>query len=156
MKKYVYIIIALWTILTGATIFYNESLLRGGEEILLKVIPVDPRDFLRGDYVVLDYDIGLLPEKQVDYRERKVYVLLDKDSKGVGSIRKISSVKPDCGLFLRGIKNGNRITYPSIQKYFVKEGTGRKLETKLADGAYAKISVDKNGSARIKEIITLK
>ncbi len=156
MKKFLYIIIILWTVLTASSLFYNESLIRGGEEILLKVKPVDPRDFLRGDYVVLDYDIGATGEKQSDYKEHKVYVSLNKDSQGIGSVKEISAVKPENGLFLKGIKYGRRITYPSIQKYFVKEGAGKELEKKLAQGAYAKISVSRNGSARIKEIITIK
>ena len=52
MKKYVYIIVVIWALLAGGITAYNENLLRKGEEILLKVSPVDPRDFLRGDYVI--------------------------------------------------------------------------------------------------------
>ena len=47
MKKYVYIIVLIWALLAGGITAYNENLLRKGEEILLKVSPVDPRDFLR-------------------------------------------------------------------------------------------------------------
>jgi uncharacterized membrane-anchored protein len=36
--------------------------------VLLKTAPVDPRDFLRGDYVVLNYDISSVPV--VDIRRR--------------------------------------------------------------------------------------
>ena len=47
-------------------------------------------------------------------------------------------------------------TYKGIQQYFVKEGRGRELEKELVKGGLAKVSVDKNGNARIKEIITAK
>jgi len=37
------------------------QILRQGTEVTLQIRPVDPRDFLRGDYVVLNYDISQLP-----------------------------------------------------------------------------------------------
>ena len=36
-------------------------ILREGREVTLQTRPVDPRDLLRGDYVVLGYDISQLP-----------------------------------------------------------------------------------------------
>ena len=134
MKKYVYIIVLIWALLAGGITAYNENLLRKGEEILLKVSPVDPRDFLRGD----------------------VYVVLNKNSDETYSIKKITNKKPENTVFLRGEKYGKRVTYKGIQQYFVKEGRGRELEKELVKGGLAKVSVDKNGNARIKEIITAK
>ena len=37
------------------------QILREGREVTLQTQPVDPRDRLRGDYVVLGYDISQLP-----------------------------------------------------------------------------------------------
>ena len=37
------------------------QILRDGKEVILLSRPVDPRDLLRGDYVVLVYDISQLP-----------------------------------------------------------------------------------------------
>src|SRR4051794_36188355 len=37
------------------------QILREGAEVTLQTEPVDPRDLLRGDYVVLRYDISQLP-----------------------------------------------------------------------------------------------
>ena len=36
-------------------------LLQTGREITLPIVPVDPRDFFRGEYVRLGYDIGRVP-----------------------------------------------------------------------------------------------
>ena len=36
----------------------RASILRGGQEIVLKTEPIDPRDFLRGRYVRLNFDIS--------------------------------------------------------------------------------------------------
>jgi uncharacterized membrane-anchored protein len=35
--------------------------LRSGRTVLLRVVPVDPRDLLRGDYVTLSYEISRVP-----------------------------------------------------------------------------------------------
>lgn len=150
MKKYVYIIVLIWALLAGGITAYNENLLRKGEEILLKVSPVDPRDFLRGDYVSLRYEINTASENS-DLRG-DVYVVLNKNSDKTFGIKEITNKKPENTIFLRGEKHGRRITYKGIQQYFVKEGYGRELEKKLLQGGIAKVSVDRNGYARIKEV----
>ena len=44
----------------GYMIESRASILRSGRDVLLKTVPVDPRDLLRGDYVILSYDISRL------------------------------------------------------------------------------------------------
>ena len=80
MKKTVYIIAAIWTLITLGIFMYNEIHLAKGEEVILKVIPYDPRDFLRGDYVTLNYEINNIETSgkripKVNY-EKPVYVIL--------------------------------------------------------------------------------
>ena len=55
MKKAVFSIIAVWVAITFSLVIYNEAVFVFGKEITLKVRPIDPRDFLRGDYVALGY-----------------------------------------------------------------------------------------------------
>ncbi|MER8846461.1 MULTISPECIES: GDYXXLXY domain-containing protein [Mesorhizobium] len=43
----------------------RAAILRNGKEVLLKIEPVDPRDLLRGDYIVLGYDISRIPVKMI-------------------------------------------------------------------------------------------
>ena len=38
-----------------AMVFQRAAILRDGKEVRLEVVPVDPRDLFRGDYVVLGY-----------------------------------------------------------------------------------------------------
>lgn len=45
----------------GWIIAERAAILRNGQEVLLKVEPVDPRDLLRGDYVFLSYEISRIP-----------------------------------------------------------------------------------------------
>ena len=154
MKKLIYIIILIWAIIAGSVTAYNEIILIKGEEILLQVLPVDPKDFLRGDYVRLRYNINTAPEE--NNLRGDVYVVLSKNNDETYSIKKITNRKPEKVIFLKGEKYGIHINYKSIQQYFVKENEGKILEKQLEKGGLARISIDKNGSARIKEILISK
>lgn len=50
--------IAIFVIVLGTGVFMQENLRRNGQQVILATVPVDPRDFLRGDYVDLAYEIG--------------------------------------------------------------------------------------------------
>ncbi|MES0196772.1 GDYXXLXY domain-containing protein [Mesorhizobium sp. M0011] len=43
----------------------RAAILRNGKEVLLKIEPVDPRDLLRGDYIILGYEISRVPVKMI-------------------------------------------------------------------------------------------
>ncbi|MER8466677.1 GDYXXLXY domain-containing protein [Mesorhizobium sp. M1396] len=43
----------------------RAAILRNGKEVLLKIEPVDPRDLLRGDYIILGYEISRIPVKMI-------------------------------------------------------------------------------------------
>ena len=47
--------------LLSVMIVDRVQILRDGNEVTLRSRPVDPRDLLRGDYVILGYDISQLP-----------------------------------------------------------------------------------------------
>ena len=49
------------TAILGYMVESRASILRYGTEILLQTALVDPRDLLRGDYVILSYDISTIP-----------------------------------------------------------------------------------------------
>jgi uncharacterized membrane-anchored protein len=58
-KKRIFIGIGIfWVLIIGGFIGFKEFTLRTGEEVLLKTLPVDPRDLFRGDYVILRYDVS--------------------------------------------------------------------------------------------------
>ena len=76
----------------------RAAILRDGQEVLLKVEPVDPRDLLRGDYVVLTYEIRNIPVKLVENapagefvtEEGPIFVRLGKDADGYWRARSAS------------------------------------------------------------------
>lgn len=51
----------------GSIVIGRDRLLKNGREITMKVVPVDPRDIFRGDYVILGYDVNqIAAENGVD------------------------------------------------------------------------------------------
>ncbi|MDR1874914.1 MAG: GDYXXLXY domain-containing protein [Synergistaceae bacterium] len=124
------------------------TVLAFGERVLLKTRPIDPRDFLRGDYVTLDYEISDLPdqtlkqlqqvpeEREYRLKRKTVYVTLKLDGEGVGSLSGASSYRPSGGLYLRGQIGAGRsrtVDY-GLGVYYVPEGTGHDLERAMRDG----------------------
>lgn len=137
-----------------------------GETIRLKVIPVDPRDLFRGDYVVLGYEFSNLHENKVtgldksgsyywDHAGQPVYVLLEKDADDdVWKPQEISINQPSTGTYLRGqIDNRGQVDC-GIGAYFVQEGEGLEIERAIREdqNAVAEVAVW-NGQAKLKRVI---
>jgi uncharacterized membrane-anchored protein len=156
--------------LLGWIIYDRAQLLQTGRELRLAVVPVDPRDLFRGDYVTLSYNISRLRAEALagddtfDYGDT-IYVTLADD----GSATAISHAQPASGMFLKGAitsvdersvcESGATtckaygIDY-NLEKFFVPEGTGRELE-KLRNEQ--KVSVDvavaPDGRAALKRLL---
>ena len=156
-KKIVLAIIVFWVILAAVFALSGEFTMRTGKEVLLKTVPVDPRDLLRGDYVTLSYEISRLPKVHRFDIGQTVYVVLKTDDKNVATVDSYSYTIPKNKFFIKGkvhkfLWSGREIKY-GIESYFVKEGTGKELENKLRTGTYAKVLIDKNGNAKVKELV---
>jgi len=61
--KLLSLVLALQLAWLLGTVVTQESALARGKVILLETQPVDPRDLLRGDYLVLRYSIGTVPRE---------------------------------------------------------------------------------------------
>jgi uncharacterized membrane-anchored protein len=123
------------------------QILREGREVTLQTQPVDPRDLLRGDYVVLRYDIsqlsaGALAGKTAGTRDPVVFVKLAPNANGLYEAVSVSAepvavtapeilirgrVSHSCGSTSRTFCDKLTIKY-GLESYFVPEGEGRKLE----------------------------
>ncbi len=159
----------------GWMIWDRTSLLANGREVVLEVIPVDPRSLFRGDYVVLGYDISsfkLPPGSTPPNRNDPFYITLRKGTGDhwqavAGATEPPAQVGPD-EVVIKG-----HVTYTTvpaseqsqepvavglhygIESFFVPEGTGRELEKMVGEKKLsAIIAVGSGGDAAIKGLIT--
>ncbi|MDR1520387.1 MAG: GDYXXLXY domain-containing protein [Planctomycetota bacterium] len=122
----------------------RSIILAFGEPVLLEARPVDPRDWLRGDFVVLGYEIAARAAAAIpsawdvdgDRFRDEVYVTLEKDGDGIGAVKEVSRSRPAAGLYLAGTLDGRwavDIDF-GIGAYYVQEGTGGELEDAVRRG----------------------
>lgn len=132
-----------------------------GQEITLKVIPVDPRSLFRGNYARLNYEINqvVLPHNSRELRENEfIYVKLKQNQEGDYIADSASLEKPEVGLYIRGRTHRTRgsdavrVRY-GIEAFFAPKEKALALERKLPSGAVAKIMLAKNGKATLKDVI---
>ncbi|HII93835.1 MAG TPA: hypothetical protein HA262_17255 [Methanosarcina sp.] len=179
-KKILYLTIVFWLLIFSGFIAYKEYTLRTGTEVLLKTLPVDPRDLFRGDYVTLNYEISNLNMEKLPsgesyfYNDEPVYLALELKN-GYGVPKKVYTTPPEDGLYIKGkvkdilydwktdepgvtteetIKE-LRVDY-GIESYFVPEGRGMEIEkaqrTEKTE-VDAKVIIDKYGNAVIKSLL---
>ena len=162
-----------------ATVVQRAGILRSGQEVRLEVVPVDPRDLFRGDYVVLGYRIGTVDmPKDVTTsftRGQQVFVTLRPDASNKAQAVAISAERPavsgtdivisgvvsaasTCPLNEAGVsdcKLGSRavgVRY-GLESYFVPEGEGKKIE--LTPKALLEVvaAVAPSGQSAIKRLL---
>ena len=151
--------------LVGWLIADRALLIRNGHEVRLAVVPVDPRDMLRGDYIVLTYDISRLDSAALDGDDAfaygdTVYVALAGADGAAWKATAMTHAQPAGGTWIRGtvdiVRRGvtdcteDCQTYGvdyAIEKFFVPEGTGRELET-LRNGQHLAVDVALGGDGR--------
>lgn len=159
------------TLVLGYMLYDRIGLLQAGREVVLPVVPVDPRSLFQGDYVILSYAIsrqtlpGLTGGQEL-VSGQPAYVTLAKAADGTWAQTAIgpampATLRPD-DVVLRGrvvnqwIDGANRqvmIDY-GIEQYFVEEGRGREIEEQVRDRKITVLlAVDSNGRAAIKALL---
>ena len=141
------------------------STLLTGETILLRVVPVDPRDLLRGDYVILGYEISRVPPQGIEGlfgaggghfnegRGQTVYVTLVPEPDGRHYRGGTVSVNPPpAGVkFIQGtLLDRFRIEF-GIESYFVQEGKGKEYEDAIRSRRLsAEVALTPDGRAALR------
>jgi uncharacterized membrane-anchored protein len=138
-----------------------------GQTVLVRVVPVDPRDLFRGDYVTLSYEFSRIPPQGIQglspanqggrrskWEGRTVYVPLVADSDRVHwRAEKPTVVKPASGPFLRGQMLRHGSLEFGIESYYVQEGTGRQYEEAIRDRKLsAELAVTSGGQAALRQL----
>ncbi|HXY53075.1 MAG TPA: GDYXXLXY domain-containing protein [Nitrospirota bacterium] len=107
MRTKFIIIVLLQVLLLFGIIGYREHWLATGDKVILKTMPVDPRDVFRGDYVKLTYeitDITLASDSQKPefVPGQPIFVSLETGTDGVSFITSVSKETPAEGRFIQG------------------------------------------------------
>ena len=154
-----------------AMVAERASILRSGTTITLTTEPVDPHDFLRGDYVTLGYSISNVEASKVTGTPpateglADIYVTVKAADDGHwtfagASWQKRNDLQPG-EIQLRGRTAGYanaavyhdlRIQY-GIERYYVPEGQGRLIEDQQRERKIeAVIAVSPSGDAQIRAL----
>lgn len=163
MKRLLMVIAALWLTILIGLVAMKEYALRTGTEVVLKTVPVDPRDLFRGDYVTLSYDISALDLDQFGlglpaFRPGDaIYVRLAAEKTPTVAVS-VDHRPPSPGtLFLKGrvtSVSGQRVSAEyGIESYFVPEGKGQEIERARGKTLHVKAAVDRSGHAIIKGLV---
>ena len=139
----------------GWMVWDRARLLKTGREIVLKTVPVDPRDIFRGQYARLSYDISRLPRTRVAglgeawrAQGRRIYVVLAPPQEGpwwrfVRAEMRRPVVK-DGQVMLRGrvvdALSGPVVVNYGIERYYAPPEKARALQ-RLASGAARPLGV---------------
>jgi uncharacterized membrane-anchored protein len=99
--------VCLQALLLAGIIGYREFRLNTGFRVLLKTVPVDPRDLFRGDYVRLSYDISTLDLERLGTREEfrrgnTLYVTLAREEDGTYRASAVGRSIPAGKPYIRG------------------------------------------------------
>jgi len=139
------------------------------DRVGFEVVPVDPRDMMRGDYITLGYEFSRLPEDVTLIDERiksyktktnfnqksiDVYVTLkfnlkEDIYKGVF----FGSTPPTKGRYLRGKLNSNNRIEFGIEAFYLQEGKGTIYEQAIREKKLvAEVYLAPDGSAQMKKV----
>ncbi len=162
--------------LLALMVFDRAQILREGTDVTLRTRPVDPRDILRGDYVVLGYDISELPSgalknQPAPSRHPTVFVKLAPNLDGfheavsvhTGPVAVAKTEVLIRGRVAYGANCGGsgkpafceklQVRY-NLESYFVPEGEGKKLEeARNARKVTVVAAVTPSGRAAIKRLL---
>ncbi len=160
--------------LVGWTVAERARILANGTEIWLTVVPVDPRDLIRGHYVTLSYAISRLDsdalagDDDFDWGDT-IYVTIAEDADGRWQATAINHVRPDGGTVLMGVvatasqatgascEGGApcwtyRVAY-NLERFYVPEATAHELERLPRDRVMTvDVAVLPDGRAALKRL----
>jgi uncharacterized membrane-anchored protein len=151
----------------GWMIYERIALIKYGREIVLPIVPVDPRDLFRGEYVQLAYPAARVPTGLFSAQRRvpsptPFFVTLQQNGEGnwlpIKVAEQLEPTTKDSQIVVKARRrehwwpsSGEVTVNYGIERYYVPEGKGRELETLARNRQLAAvIAVDAEGNAAIK------
>ena len=165
MKLKVWLLVLLiQTAYLMGTVIVSEQALAKGKIALLETLPIDPRDLLRGDYIVLNYKISEIPLDLFSPAQNEplpngtvVYVILAPRGAYYEAVRASLERAEPIGnevvlhgrsqySWSQGRKGSVRVVY-GLERFYVAEGKGRP-KGKLT----VEVAVPHSGRALIRNV----
>ncbi len=125
-----------------------------GERVMLELVPVDPRDLLRGDYVIINLAVSRISSDLAGSEEIRsgdeVFVGLSASGSGTAKPVIIAHERQKAGpLALAGTVQAAggdelRIDY-GIDAFFLPEGEGKRIEQLPTDRVQLEVSITADG-----------
>ena len=139
------------------------------DRVRFEVIPVDPRDMMRGEYIILGYEFSRLPEDVtlIDERIKSYKTMTNFNQKSIDvyvtlkfnlkeDIYKgvfFGSTPPTKGRYLRGKLNSNNRIEFGIEAFYLQEGKGQIYEQAIREKKLvAEVYLAPDGSAQMKQV----
>lgn len=157
-------------LILGGMIAGAAMMRHGAGRILVQVVPLDPRDLFRGEYVVLSYAFSRVPAEGVDglpgpytddnlaeWQGRAVFVPLTpiegRENHYVSGPPSVA--RPSKGVpFLQGtIESPREIDY-GVETFYVQEGGAPPYEQAARERKlWAELAVDRYGHANVTGLV---
>ncbi len=136
MKKtllYVLIVVLIIQFLIPAyKIWEKYDVLKNGEEVKMRVAPIDPYDAFRGRYVSLSYSDRVVAR-------RGKYGILEIDKDGFATVSKVVKKRPENELYIKG-ENEENFSIPQ-RRYYMEETLAPKAEKMLMGDKEAYVTI---------------
>ncbi len=153
MKRSIAIYVLLALQVAGLVALYGyHAVGLSARTVRLRCVPVDPRDLLRGDFVILRYEISRVPpdgeERPAPEVDFPVFVSLKPDGEFWG-IDNVSITEPAAGtVYLRATRHGEELLY-GLERFYVPEGRGNPPLPITVE-----LAVRPDGRAQIKRLFS--
>lgn len=153
MKRW---ILAAWLLTLGiavAGVVSKERVLANGDVVYLRLAPIDPRSLMQGDYMALNFTIGMEIAAARGQRQtglsREEVVVIRRDANQEGHFVRLHNGEPlAAGEQLLRVQNvptrwGRNGVQVSTDAWFFQEGQAERY----AKAQYGEFRVDANGQA---------
>ncbi len=136
------LVIFVQILIPAYMIWGKYDVLKNGEEVKIKVAPIDPYDAFRGRYVSLWYDYDV----SYELRQGK-YGILEIAEDGFAVVKKVVNEKPEDELYLTS-KDENHFYIP-LDRYYMEETLAPKAEEMLSGEKEAYVTIRIKGDKSV-------
>ena len=129
IARWVWVVVAVQVAFLLSWAGYHQWVRSSAPTIRLKTLPVDPRDILRGDYMILNYEISNAKAPVDPMEHSNVFVILKPEGAHyvVDTVVTEKPADSDNRVWVHALASGSVgelfLTY-GIERFFVPEGRG--------------------------------